>query len=176
MLQHSLTPSVPISLGLFSWSRLRSDLTRGRSSSQGAAPISALVTRDRTQEMMGGEWPLDKISNFNLEEGRKDTTSFFFWFNVLFLTENSAFKTWGFHTSLPQNHLVLLKCCSSCCAAAWELRESGSEASERQEVEPRAPLSFSEPSEEGRGRGRGPKPATSRAPWQGCSGVAVFRV
>lgn len=35
----------------------------------------------------------------------------------------------------------------------------GSEACQRQEVEPRALLSFSEPSEEGRGQGRGPKSA-----------------
>lgn len=38
----------------------------------------------------------------------------------------------------------------------------GSEASQRQEVEPRALLSFSEPSEEGRGQERGPKPAASQ--------------
>lgn len=52
--------------------------------------------------------------------------------------------------------------------------ESGSEASERQEAELRALVSFSEPLEEGRGRGRGPRPAASQTLGRAAQGPAPW--
>lgn len=65
------------------------------------------------------------------------------------------------------------------CANAvrpWELRESGSEASEGQEAEPRALLSFSEPAGEGRGRGRGPRPAAPQTLGRAAQGRLFWGV